>query len=101
VPPSQVWCSLGAEGGERRDSSAWVACRDFAALTQDVRAGIVTPAEIRPRLQAIDGNAQLAEDPEVRESARTMLREATAMEGAAGFEGAASKMSSACVKHAR
>lgn len=95
-------------GGEHEDASAWVACRDFAALTHDIRAGIVTPAEIRPRLQAIDSNAQLAEDPEVRESARGMLREVTAMQAAGGvggsaadFQSATSKMATVCVKHAR
>ena len=68
-------------GGERtpadEDPSAWAACDEFRKIAADISQGIVSPAELRPRLQSMDRKAQVAEDASVRGHARTLLRGAT------------------------
>ena len=43
-----------------RDASAVIACRDFLRLRADISKGIVSDAEMRPRVVAIYDSARLA-----------------------------------------
>jgi hypothetical protein len=58
------------------DASAFYACRDFARMYTDIKAGIVTEAEMRERVKEIHQTARLAKPkdaPGLRESTEALL----------------------------
>lgn len=59
------------------DAGAVAACRSFRSLMADSRAGVLTEAEARKRMQELNELATGAEDVKVREGARAMLAGAT------------------------
>ena len=71
-----------------------LACDHFRNVMRDVSDGILTPEELRGKLQEVDDNASIG-TPEVQTAATDMLRAATQDEGDA-FVTSVASMDSAC-----
>jgi hypothetical protein len=78
---------------QEADASAFVACRHFRNVMGDV--DILSPEELRVKVQEIHDKARVSEEPGVAESARGMLAAATADDGEA-FMMSVGQMSDAC-----
>lgn len=60
-----------------RDSCSAMACRQFATIARDARAGVLTDTELRVALRKVYDHARCATTPGVEEQARAMLAGAT------------------------
>lgn len=51
-----------------------VVCRDFRSIMSDVRAGVLTTAELRRRLQDLRRDTEISENPAINQHGDAMLR---------------------------
>lgn len=70
--------STSSSGGTRSgDASARAACRHFANIVGDVRAGILTDAELRDKLSEVHSSARASSNSRLASSAQAMLSAVT------------------------
>lgn len=70
-------CTDGAgQTGEGRTEFSRQACQEFRSAARDAVDGVLTPTELRERLQRVDKEAEVA-SPAVRAAARDLLRAVT------------------------
>jgi hypothetical protein len=69
--------ACGASGDEP-DSAAFLACRSFRSMADDVNAGRLAVTELRGKIQGIESNASVSEEPGIARGASDMLAAATA-----------------------
>lgn len=65
-------------GGDDEGAGASLACHDFRSTAQDQTDGLLTGAELRDRLQDINGRASVSEEPAIVNAGRDMLAAITA-----------------------
>jgi hypothetical protein len=87
--------SESASDDSGASASAQLACEHFRNVAGDIGDGVLTDAEIRTKLQEVDGSASVADEPAVAAASRAMLAAATT--GTPGeFIDAAGQMDAAC-----
>lgn len=85
-------------GGSQRDATAENACGHFANVIGDVRAGILTDAEIREKLREIYDKGRFADDQRVAQASQDMLAAMTSR-SPDELADATARMSEACADH--
>jgi hypothetical protein len=65
------------------DASAQLACRHFRNVAADYSAGLLTMTELRGKLQEVNDDASVSQEPGIASSARGMLAAITAGDDAA------------------
>lgn len=69
--------ACGASADEP-DGAAFLACRSFRSMAEDVNAGLLTVSELRGKIQGIELNASASDEPGIARGASDMLAAATA-----------------------
>lgn len=88
---SLVACGESDEG----DASANLACRHFRNIAADVRDNQLTDAELREKLQEVEEDARVSEEPGIPQAGRNLVAAITTNDPEALLE-AVSDMDAAC-----
>lgn len=89
-----VACGEPASEEESAQRGSRLACDHFRNVMADVSDGVLTPTELRGKLQEVEDNASIA-TAEVQVASTAMLRAATQDSGDE-FVGAVAEMDQAC-----
>lgn len=89
-----VACGEPTSEAETAQRGSRLACDHFRNVMADVRDGVLTPTELRGKLQEVEDNASIA-TTQVQVASTAMLRAAT-QDSEDEFVGAVSEMDQAC-----
>ena len=67
--------------GTSADASAELACGHFRNVVSDINDGLLTPGEVRVKIQEVYDTASVSENAGIADGARSMLAAATADNG--------------------
>ncbi len=79
------------------DGGAEIACSLFADTAKDVKDGVLSEAELRPRVQEIEEAARTSDQPGMADAARRILAAVTSADEADGLTDAMNDFQTACV----
>ncbi len=85
-------------GDSEPDGGAELACSRFNELANDVRDGVLSEAELRPRVQDIEEAARASDEPGMANSARRILAAVTSADEADGLTDAMNDFQTACAE---
>lgn len=78
------------------DGGATLACSQFSGVARDAADGLLTDDELRSKIQDVESDASVSDEPGVAESARRMLAAVTPPIDPAAYSGAVDDFVAAC-----